>query len=111
MCFFSFACSVFGIVFFNFNYFSRDMSLVQEVTDILSEAAGVPTAGARDNMDMALRELTRLMSASGDTMFDICLRAEAAVTSVEARAAFKLSRQHRTWCMRACYARRLNLSR
>ena len=65
------------------------MSLAQEVTDILSEAAGVPAAKSRDNMDMALKELTRLMSASGETMFDICLRAEAAVTSGEARAAFK----------------------
>ena len=65
------------------------MSLAQEVTDILSEAAGVPAAKARHNMDMALKELTRLMSASEETMFDICLRAEAAVTSGEARAAFK----------------------
>ena len=65
------------------------MSLVQDVKDILSEAAGAPTVGAKDNMDMALRELKRLMTASGDTMVDICLRAEAAVTSNEARAAFK----------------------
>ena len=65
------------------------MSLVQEVKDILSEAAGVPSDKARENMDMALRELTQILSASGDTLFDICLRAEAAVSSVEARATFK----------------------
>ena len=65
------------------------MSLVQEVKDILSAAAGGPSDKARENMDMALRELKKIMSETGDTMLDICLRAEAAVSSVEARATFK----------------------
>ena len=65
------------------------MSVTQEVKDIISEAAGLPAAKAKENIDMAIRELTRIMTVSGDTLFKICTKAEAAVTGSEAKAVFK----------------------
>ena len=65
------------------------MSALQEVQEIIAEAAGVPPAKAKENVSRAHKEATKLMEVSGFTLIDVCHKIEAASTSMEARAAFK----------------------
>ena len=65
------------------------MSAIQDVREIIAVVAGVPPAKAKENIDRAHKEVTRLMEASGVNLLHLCHRIEAASTSVEAKAAFK----------------------
>ena len=65
------------------------MSALQEVQEIIAEVSGVPPAKAKENVNRAHMEATKLMELSGLTLLDLCLKIEAATTGMEARAAFK----------------------
>ena len=65
------------------------MSAEQEVQEIRAQVAVAPTAKAKENMEMAHREVSRLMSSSGSSLLEIGTRAETASTSEETRAAFR----------------------
>ena len=59
------------------------------VKELLGQVAVAPSASAKENMERAHREVSRLMSSSGSSLFEICTKAETALTGDEAKAAFK----------------------
>ena len=61
----------------------------QEVQEIIAQVAVAPSARAKENMERAHREVSRLVSSSGSSLFEICTKAETALTSDDAKAAFK----------------------
>ena len=64
------------------------MSAKQEVQEIIAKVPVVPPAKAKADIEMAHKEVLRLMRSSDCSLREICEKAEAASTS-EARAAFK----------------------
>ena len=65
------------------------MSAEQEVQEIIAQVAVAPSAKAKENLKRAHKEVTQLMSASRNSLLDICARAETALTRDDAMAAFK----------------------
>ena len=63
-------------------FYQLKMSAIQEVREIIAVVAGVPPAKAKENIDRAHKEVTRLMEVSGVNLLDLCHRIEAATTSV-----------------------------
>ena len=57
--------------------------------EIIAKVPVVPPAKAKADIEMAHKEVLRLMRSSGCSLHEICEKAEAASTSEEARAAFK----------------------
>ena len=50
------------------------MSAIQDVREIIAVVAGVPPAKAKENIDRAHKEVTRLMEASGVNLLHLCHR-------------------------------------
>ena len=65
------------------------MSAEQEVKDIIAQVAVAPSAKAKENLERAHKEVCQLMSSSGNSLVEICAKAETALTRDDAMAAFK----------------------
>ena len=65
------------------------MSAEQEVQEIIAQVAVAPSAKDKENLKRAHKEVSQLMSSSGNSLLEICAKAETALTRDDAMAAFK----------------------
>ena len=64
------------------------MSVAQEVADVLSGTAEDSTVRARANLDLAQREVNRMLSVANSSVFDLCMNIENARSKATVKAAF-----------------------
>ena len=65
------------------------MSVQQEIADILGPRETIEQEAATEHIQSALQEVATLLSATGDSLSDICARVEKATTRKELREAFR----------------------
>ena len=65
------------------------MSLEQEVSEVLGIVAPRTSPAAVKTVNLALAEVSRLMSVTGDTFLDVCLEVEAATSREAVKKAFR----------------------
>ena len=65
------------------------MSVQQEVADILGDTENIGQEPATEIIQSALQEVATVLSATGDSLSDICARIEKATTRKELREAFR----------------------
>ena len=65
------------------------MSLEQEVSEVLGIVAPRTSPAAVETVNLALAEVSRLMSVTGDTFLGVCLEVEAATSREAVKKAFR----------------------
>ena len=65
------------------------MSVQQEIAEIMKEVASDPLDKAKENIALALQEVTQLMALTKDSLYDICMEAEGSTNRGDLKVAFK----------------------
>ena len=65
------------------------MAADQEIVRVLAQADGISLTGAQDQIDLALKEISKLLAATGDSLMLICKAMEDASSREELTQAFK----------------------
>ena len=65
------------------------MSVEQEIAEIMTEVANDPLAKAKENIALALQEVTQLMALTNDSLYGICMEAEGSTNRGDLKVAFK----------------------
>ena len=66
------------------------MSVQQDIADILGNTDSIEQKSATEIIQLALREVTNVLTATGDSLSDICTRIEKATTRKKLREALRL---------------------
>ena len=89
-----------GALNYQFSFFSvcfllllsvciHTMAADQEIVRVLAQADGISLTGAQDQIDLALKEISKLLAATGDSLMLICKAMEDASSREELCQAFK----------------------
>ena len=65
------------------------MAADQEIVRVLAQADGISLTGAQDQIDLALKEISKLLAATSDSLMLICKAMEDASSREELGQAFK----------------------
>ena len=65
------------------------MSIAEDVSALLAESVGDSDVNHEQTVERALREVKRLIAASGQSLYDICMEAEVASDKDQLREIFR----------------------